>query len=229
MGMLPEPVELTPKQRRKQNVYKFFSPLCGREVELESFVEFIVWLSLEFSPDTEFLCERPGILVARVNGKDESYTPDLFVRTQSKEEFLGESKKDEDLVETPGGERLPKRWAVMSGIAAHYNLPLRLFTDADFLDRRVAVGNWREVLPHVAGEAQRPRHPLRKIVLDQFDVAPQLTLGELSASIADWSPSEVHGVALWWVHQGSLVLDWNAAPLGRQTLLTRTIPQEVAA
>ena len=117
--------------------------------------------------------------------------------------------------------RLPKRWHVLSSVAAQYQLPLQLRTDADFLDHRVGVGNWREALPHVASEVQRPRYELRKFVLDQFNTEAHLTIGELAAGTTDWEPSEVHSVALWCVHQGDLLLDWNASPLGRQTLLAK--------
>lgn len=223
MGMDPKPLPLTQKERRRQNVWKFFSALCNRFVELESFVEFLVWLSLEFCPEVIFLCERPCRLEGQVDGKKQTYRPDLFVRAKGNEaplEHLGETKKQEDCIEVEPNIWQPARWSVMEALTAPRGLPLRLYTDADFVEQRVAVDNWREALPYVADEAQRPRHELRASVLDQFQHFEQLPLGEISASIPDWEPSEVESVALWWVHQGRLALDWNDRPLGRDSLLT---------
>ena len=220
MGINPNPIPLTPKARRKQNLFKFFSALCDREVELESFVEYIVWLSLEFNRRIVFMCERPCVLQGRVDGRKETYKPDLFFRTRDLEESLGECKKKEDTEEVEPGVFLPKRWPAMSALAEQVRLPLKLFLDADFAPMVTAVANWREALPYVADEAQRPRHALREAVLAQFDQVSMLSLGELSATIPDWEASEVHSAALWWVHQGPLDLDWNKAPLGRDTVLT---------
>lgn len=219
MGINPSPIPLTPKARRGQNLYKFFSALCGRIVELESFVEFIVWLSLEFNRRIIFLCERPCVLKGKVDGRNATYKPDLFFRTRDLEESLGECKKIEDTEEVEPHLFLPKRWPAMSGLAEQYRLPLKLFLDADFAPFATAVANWREALPYVADEAQRPRHALRDAVLTQFEQVSMLSLGELSATIPDWEASEVHSAALWWVHQGPLDLDWNKAPLGRDTVL----------
>ncbi len=223
MGIDPQPIQLTQKERRRQNVYKFFSTLCDRIVELESFVEFLVWLPLEFSPEVIFLCERPCRLEGRVEGKKQSYRPDLFVRAKgdsAPEEHFGETKKREDCVEVEPDIWQPKRWPVMQALVEPTGRPLRLYTDYDFIEQRVAVDNWREALPYVADEAQRPRYELRQQVLEQFQRIGQLPLGEVTASIPDWERSEVESVALWWVHQGRLAFDWNDRPLGRDSLLT---------
>lgn len=228
MGIDPKPIELTQKERRRQNVYKFFSALCDRFVELESFTEFLVWLSLEFSPNVIFLCERPCRLEGRVEGKKQTYRPDLFVRAKADGaplEHLGETKKREDCVEVEPDVWQPKRWPVMKALVDKTGLPLRLYTDFDFIEQRVAVDNWREALPYIADEAQRPRHELRQLVLEQFRHMGQLPLGEVTASITDWERSEVDSAALWWVHQGRLQLDWNDRPLGRDSLLT-LVPED---
>lgn len=223
MGINPNPIPLTPKERRRQNVWKFFSTLCNRTVELESFVEFLVWVSLEFCPDVIFLCERPCKLEGRVEGKKQTYRPDLFVRAKGDagpSEHLAECKKSEDCVEVESGIWQPKRWDVMQALVDPTGLPLRLYRDGDFIEQRIAVDNWREALPYVTDEAQRPRYELRERVLEQYRRIGQLPLGEVSASIADWEASEIESAALWWVHQGRLQLDWNERPLGRDTLLT---------
>jgi hypothetical protein len=223
MGINPKPIDLTPKERRRQNVYKFFSALCDRFVELESFTEFLVWLSLEFSPDVIFLCERPCRLEGRVEGKKQTYRPDLFVRAKGDGapiEHLGETKKREDCVEVEPDVWQPKRWPVLQSLVDETGLPLRLYTDFDFVEQRVAVDNWREALPYVADEAQRPRHELRELVLEHYQRMGQLPLGEVSASIAGWERSEVDAATLWWVHQGRLQFDWNDRPLGRDSLFT---------
>ena len=228
MGIDPQPIQLTQKERRRQNVYKFFSALCDRFVELESFVEFLVWLSLDFSPEVIFLCERPCRLEGRVEGKKQSYRPDLFVRAKGDsgpQEHLGETKKREDCIEVEPDIWHPKRWPLMQSLVDKSGLPLRLYTDYDFIEQRVAVDNWREALPYVADEAQRPRYELRQQVLEQFQRIGQLPLGEVTASIPDWERSEVESVALWWVHQGRLAFDWNDRPLGRDSLLT-LVPDE---
>lgn len=219
MSLNPSPVPLKPKRRRRQNVFKFYSPKCQREVEVESFVEYIVWLSYEFDANTTFMCERPGELVAPVDGKSQKYTPDLFVRTANDEEYLIEAKKDEDLVESDCDDRVPKRWPIISAIADHYGLPLRVVTDLDFSDRQISVANWREALPYAADESLRPRYPLRESVLSLFSEFQQLTLGEISSSLPDWPPSECHSSALWHVHQGRLAMEWNTTALDRTTLL----------
>ncbi len=108
----------------------------------------------------------------------------------------------------------------MSALCEQARLPLKLIVDSDFLPMKTAVANWREAVAYVADEAQRPRHELREQVLGQFEHMPMLSLGELSSSLPDRDPSEVHSCALWWVHQGPLSLDWNKAPLGRETVLT---------
>ena len=220
MTIDPTPIPLTAKARRRQNLFKFFSPLCDRLVELESFVEYIVWLSMEFDRQITFLCERPCVLQGRVAGRKETYKPDLFFRKRDQDGSLGECKKNEDLVENEAGVRLPKRWPAMSALAEQARVPLALFVDADFVARATAAANWREALPYAADEAQRPRHALREGILTQFEQVPMLSLGELSASIADWEASDVYSAALWWVYQGTLDLDWNKAPLGRDTVLT---------
>ena len=223
MGIDPQPIQLTQKERRRQNVYKLFSALCDRIVELESFTEFLVWLSLEFCPEIIFLCERPCRLEGRVDGKKQSYRPDLFVRARgdsAPQEHLGETKKREDCIEVEPGIWRPKRWSVMEALVEPTGRPLRLYTDYDFIEQRIAVDNWREALPYVADEAQRPRYELRQQVLEQFQRMGQLPLGEVTASIPDWERSEVESVVLWWVHQGRLAFDWNDRPLGRDSLLT---------
>lgn len=223
MAINPTPITLTPKERRRQNMWRFYSALCGRFVELESFVEYLVWLSLEFCPQVIFLCERPCRLEGRVNGKKESYRPDLFVRRRNVdviEEHLGEAKKSEDCFEVEPGDWQPKRWDVMTALVEPTGHPLRLYRDGDFVEQRMAVDNWREALGYVAEEAQRPRHELRELVMDQYQRMGQLPLGEVSASITEWEPSEVEAATLWWAHQGRLEFDWNARPLGRDSLFT---------
>lgn len=220
MGINPSAIPLTPEELRKQNIYKFFSALCNREVIVESLVEYLVWLSFEFSHRIVFLCERPVKLEGRVDGRHKSYRPDVFLRTCDGEESLVEAKKQEDTTEIEPGVWRPKRWSIMSALCDQARLPLKLILDSDFLPVKTAVANWREAIACVADEAQRPRHELRKLVLGQFEHMPMISLGELSASISDWEPSEVHNAALWWVHQGPLSLDWNKAPLGRETVLT---------
>ena len=220
MGFNPSPIELTPKELRRQNIYKFFSALCDREVIVESLVEYIVWLSMEFNHRIVFLCERPAELSGRVDGKSKSYRPDLFFRTCDGEESLGEAKKQEDIKEVEPGVWQPARWPIMTALCEQVRLPLKLFVDSDFLPVKTAVANWRDALGHVADEAQRPRHELREQLLKQFEDLPMLSIGELSANLPDWEPTEVQNAALWWVHQGPLSLDWNKAPLGRETVLT---------
>lgn len=220
MGINPQPVELTPKQRRRQNLHKFFSPMCHRLVELESFNEFSTWLSHEFNPEIDFLCERPAQLVAYVDGREQGYTPDLFARTANGDEYLGECKQAADLVEDETGVLVPKRWPVISAITERYNLTLRVFTDIDLLDQQIALSNWRTALPYVSDEAQRPRRELRRQVMAQFDLSPRQSFFELATNCPDWEPTEVHSAAIWSVHQRLLSLDWNAAPLGEDTLLT---------
>lgn len=220
MGINPQPVELTPKQRRRQNLHSFFSPLCHRVVELTSFNEYCIWLSHEFNPEIDFLCERPGQLVAYVDGKEQGYTPHLFARTVHGDEYLGECKKAADLEEDERGLLVPERWSVMSAIAKQHSLPLRLFLDLDLVDKQIALSNWRTALPHVSDEAQRPRYKLRRQLMSQFDHSQCYTLSELADSCPDWEPPEVHSAAIWSVHQRHLSLDWNAAPLGEDTLLT---------
>ncbi len=221
MGFNPSPIELKPKELRKQNTFKFFSPLCGREVIVESLVEYIVWLSFEFDRNVKVLCERPAKLEGRVDGKEKSYRPDLFVRTQDNEETLVECKKHEDLIEVEPDVWQPKRWDTMSTLAEQISLPLRLVVDSDFVPLSTAVNNWREALPFAADESQRPRHALRQYIQRQFEMMPTQTLGELAANTADWEADEVHSAALWWAHQGPLDLEWNAAPLGRDTVLRK--------
>ena len=223
MAMNPTPGALTAKERRRQNVWKLFSVLCGRFVELESFVEYLVWLSLEFCPEVIFLCERPCKLEGRVDGKKQSYRPDLFVRAKGETgpvEHLGECKKSEDCVEVEPNVSRPPRWDVMKALVDSTGLPLRLYTDGDFAEQRIAIDNWREALGYIADEAQRPRYELRELVLDQYQRIGQLPLGEVSASITEWEPSEVEADTLWWVHQGRLEFDWNERPLGRDSLFT---------
>lgn len=227
MGFIPSPVQLTPKELRRQNIFKFYSPLCGREVIVESLVEYIVWLSFEFDRNVKVLCERPAKLEGRVDGKNKTYRPDLFVRTQNNEETLVECKKHEDLREVEPDVWRPARWDTMNALAEQNNLPLRLIVDLDFVPLSTAVNNWREALPFAADEAQRPRHSLREYIQNQFDMMPAQTLGELSANTADWDAEEVQSAALWWVHQGPLELEWNNAPLGRDTVLRKHTDFEV--
>ncbi len=220
MGMNPTPIELEPKARRNQNLFRFFSPLADRIVELESFVEYIIWLSMEFNQQVIFLCERPCVLSGKIDGRKQTYKPDLFFRTRELEESLGECKKQEDLIETEPGVWLPKRWPIMSALAEQARYPLKLYIDAELAPYATAVANWREALSYVSDEAQRPRPELRETVLAQFEHVSTLSLGELAASIPDWEPSEVHSASLWWVHQGPLDVEWNRSPLGRETVLT---------
>ena len=223
MGIDPQSRPLTPKERRRQNVWKIYSALCDRLVELESFVEFQVWLSLEFCPEVIFLCERPCKLEGRVDGKKQTYRPDLFVRSRGDAgpiEHLGECKKSEDCFEVEPGVWQPARWDIMNALVAPTGLPLRLYRDVDFVDQRTAVDNWREALGYIADEAQRPRYELRELVLEQYQRMGQLPLGEVSSTIAEWERSEVEAAAIWWVHQGRLTFDWNDRPLGRDSLFT---------
>ena len=223
MALDPKPIPLTPKERRRQNVWKFYSVLCGRTVEVESFVEYLVWLSLEFCPDVTFLCERPCKLKGRVDGRNQTYRPDLFVRTKGDAgpiEHLGECKKSEDCVEIEPEVWEPPRWDVMTSLVDPTGLPLRLYRDGDFVDQRMAVDNWREALGYIMDEAQRPRYELRELVLEQYQRMGQLPVGEVSASITEWEQFEVEAAALWWVHQGRLEFEWNERPLGRDSLLT---------
>lgn len=220
MSIDPTPIALEPKARRNQNLFRLFSPLADRIVELESFVEYIVWLSLEFNQNVIFLCERPCVLSGKVDGRKQTYKPDLFFRTRDQEESLGECKKKEDLVETEPNVWLPKRWPIMTDLAKQARYSLKLYVDADLAPYATAVANWREALPYVADEAQRPRPELRQAVLTHFEQVSKLSLGELAASIPDWEASEVHSASLWWVHQGPLDIEWNRSPLGRETVLT---------
>ena len=116
MGINPSPIELTPEELRNQNIFKFFSALCDRQVIVESLVEYLVWLSLEFDQRIVFLCERPVKLEGKVDGKAKQYRPDVFFRTSDGEESLVEAKKHEDLIEIEPELRRPKRWPVMAAL-----------------------------------------------------------------------------------------------------------------
>ncbi|MDH3380231.1 MAG: hypothetical protein OEQ39_25195 [Gammaproteobacteria bacterium] len=221
MAMNPTPVELSSKAHRRQNLFRFFSPKTGRMVELESFVEFIVWLFFEFRQDVTFLCERPGYLEHRNKGRVSRYLPDIFVRLIDGYEFLVESKKDEDLVLVIDECRVPRRWPIIKEIVDHAGIPIELMTDRKLVEHATAVANWRQALPYAAGEAQRPRHELRKLVKRRFEVESVLTIGELAADIADWEETDVCDVAFWYVHQGALSIDWDASDIGRHTVLRR--------
>jgi hypothetical protein len=101
----PQPIELSLPQRRRADLFRWWSPKAGRMLSAASYLEFRHLLWREIDSTVLALCERPLQIDAYVEGEHLKYMFDAWIRFRNGEERFIEVKPEAALI-----DGAPRRW-----------------------------------------------------------------------------------------------------------------------
>ncbi len=218
----PTPLALTPKQSRRANLFRWYSPKAGRLVDAESYLEFRHLLWREVDPDVVALCERPSPRIEDyVHGKSLKYTFDAWIRLRGGTELFIEVKPQSNL----GSNGHPARWDLISAWCNEHGLACAWVTDVDLVPHRQLLDNWEQALAYVSLAQRSGDCGLRDEVRKLFQRESALTLSSVPGFLLREDAEHVLAEVFYLIYHRELSADLKTRPVSRALVVEWLNPQ----
>jgi hypothetical protein len=209
--------ELTPKERKRQDVYAFISPKNShRLIRVIDPIQAAAALRFEFDPKVRVYVERPRRLALT-----EHRVIDITFWTQSSDNAeLFWLVVPAPTTETIAGRRLPRESGLLSEAAARHGLQLNFIFEAELSADRNRIDACFRLLPFVqAAGSVRDRVIIEQKIIAVVRTQPTQSFRRIEQQLSDHSPADVRAVLAGLVHAGKLEMDLRS-PLSTATPLT---------
>lgn len=209
---------LTTSERRRADLYLFWSPKLHRRVEVVSCLATALALKFEFDPNIVSYIERPRSLAVR--GGSPIELAFWTVESRGRERLWLLVPASETLhAGSPRREHRKSQALFEAASAAHLSLDF-VFED-QFRKEADLLRSWYRMLPYVQSAEGLPnRVALSHQILAVFEDVPRATLKQIEDTLSGFHPADVRAVTFGLIHQGELNLA-NPTQLGRFSVLER--------
>jgi hypothetical protein len=222
----PRPIALSAVQRRRANLFRWFSPKANRILDCESYLEFRHLLWREVDPHIVALCERPTPRIeARIQGQSLKYTFDAWIRRRNGEELFIEVKPRAKL---EGQEPRPPRWDLVRAWCDANSVLCDWVTDEHLAVHSQLLDNWEQLLPFACAARQSMDEGVREAVRALFDREPSLTLSSVPGFLLTHDPHLVTAETVYLLYQGELTADLAGRAVSRALVIERARAREHA-
>jgi hypothetical protein len=206
----PQPIELSLSQRRRANLFRWWSPKAGRMLSASSYLEFRHLLWRETDPTVLALSERPLKIDAYVEGEYLKYTFDAWIRWKSGEAlFIGITPEAKLVDGVPPRWSLIRRWCDAQGLSCDW------VTDTQLSRHQVLLDNWEQTLPFASLAARNPDFGLRDDLQKLFAQQSHLTLSSIPGFLLRHDPDRVIAEVFYLLYEGTLHADLPSQRLAR--------------
>lgn len=211
---IPQPIELSIPQRRRANLFRWWSPKAGRMLSAVSYLEFRHLLWRETDSDVLALCERPLQIDAYVEGEHLKYIFDAWIRLKNGEERFIEVKPEVNFIDgAPPRWNSIRRWCEAQGLTCDW------VTDKHLARHQVLLDNWEQALPHASLAARDPNPALHADVQDLFARQSHLTLSSIPGFLLSHDHDRVIAEVFHMVYEGELHADLTMQRLSRALIV----------
>ncbi len=220
----PRPIALSAMQRRRANLFRWFSPKANRVLDCESYLEFRHLLWREVDPHILALCERPSPRIqARIHGQSLTYTFDAWIRRRDGQELFIEVKPRARL---EGQEPRPPRWDLVRAWCDAHALLCDWVTDEHLAAHSQLLDNWEQLLPFACAAHKSVDEGVREAVRALFEREPSLTLSSIPGFLLTHDSERVIAEVIYLLYRGELRADLAGNAVSRALVIERAAKPE---
>lgn len=212
-----QPRGLTDRERRRQDLWSFWSPKLGRDVQVIGPMAIMQALTFELNPDVHAYVERPRKI-------EVGATPlelDFWTSEARGLERFWLLVPNQDAIE-PGTPRREHRRAVaLIEAAQRAHLRLEFVFEHDLCRRATEIHTAKRLLPYVQTATELPnRDALRDQIRAAFCNAERATIDQVCAELRGFPAPDVRAGIADLIHAGELALA-NPRELTRFSVVER--------
>lgn len=207
---MPQPIELSLPQRRRADLFRWWSPKAGRMLSARSYLEFRHLLWREVDSAVLALCERPLQIDAYVEGEHLKYMFDAWVRFRGGEERFIEVTPEAALIDSaPRCWHPIRRWCEAQGLTCDW------VTDKHLAQHQTLLDNWEQALPYVSLATRNTDPMLRGALRELFAQQPHLTLSSIPGFLLSHDPDRVVAEVFSLLYDGEVQAELASQRLSR--------------
>jgi TnsA-like endonuclease N terminal len=210
----PQPIELSLPQRRRADLFRWWSPKAGRMLSAASYLEFRHLLWREIDSTVLALCERPVQIDTYVEGEHLKYMFDAWIRFRNGEERFIEVKPEAALI-----DGAPRRWHQIRRWCEAQGLTCDWVTDKILAQHQMLLDNWEQALPYVSLATRNPDPVLRDALRELFAQQPHLTVSSIPGFLLSHDPDRVVAEVFSLLYDGEVQADLTAQRVSRALIV----------
>lgn len=196
---------LTPRERRRDDLYLYLSPKLGREVSLLHQGRLAMALELEFEPDVVAWVERPRLLSV---GQSDIELCFWFRRKTGREGFQLFVDAKNSRTDPRSRIKTHRHARDLIDAANRAGISLEFVLEAHLLERTNRIRIWYRLLPFVQTATTLPHlASLERVTREAFSMQQKMSFLQLEQALKPHAGPDVRAVACHLIHSGFLHLD----------------------
>lgn len=221
--IVPDTAQLVPRftepcwvQKRGNygsNLWDGYGVKIGRDVVLNSSIEYFHWILVESNPRIYAYCEQPVKMLALVRGKNRGSYIDMYIIWADGSEELREIKPQEDMDDIENNPRLQNQIAVQSAWCERNGIKHVIVTDKEIFSNKLYLANWRTILTELRNFKSISLDDVIAKVLGTFESRCTCSIKEISCHMPQISLARVRVAIFRLIHSGTLVAPLDTAAL----------------
>lgn len=199
------------------NYYERFSLKAGRNVRLQSELEYANWLLRESDPECLALCERPLEVTVMLDGKRRTTIFDLWTRWRDGHKQFEECKYRSSIEGPTASSRDVEQIRAQKLYCAEHAYTYQLVTDDTVRAYAVRLSNWNRILGHLIRWRDALLRPIELELVSSLRRGQPMTLPSMTGMLRHHEADKVRIAAFRLVYQGVLASDLDTNFLSKAT------------